>query len=117
MKLNTFYHGCRSVAEAISIANFPAVKPNVNGVGFYCSNDYNVATKYGAYVIEIITEQEADVTRPICQDPHLTVAEQIAECGMESVFATEKTAIDLFVDAHYVVLRDHAGDVVMELGL
>ena len=109
-KLNVFHHGCRSIAQAISIANFPTIRPNVNGVGFYCSEDIEVARLYGSYIITIYTEQDADVTRPICLDPNISVADQMM-AGMESVFVTEASAIALFVDAHMCVLTQ--GDVIL----
>ena len=110
-KLNVFYHGCRSIAEAILIANFPEPKPNVNGLGFYCSEDIEVAKRYGAYVIAIWTEQEADVTRPICNDPNMSVLEQV-RAGMESIFVTKHSATTLFVNAEHITLQHN--DVIHE---
>lgn len=109
--MNMFYHGCNSIAEAINIVNFTELKDNDNGKGFYCSEDEEVARRYGEYVICVMTEQVADVTRPINSDPQLSVEQQMAK-GMESVFVTQASAQSLFVDAELVILQ--RGDEIIQ---
>ena len=108
--MNTFYHACNSVAECINIINFTELKSNDNGLGFYCSEDREVAERYGAYIITIMTDQCADITRPITNDPSLTCAQQMDK-GMESVFVTVASAQGLFVDADLVIVQ--RGDTVI----
>jgi hypothetical protein len=109
--MNTFYHGCNSIAEAINIVNFTECKANDNGKGFYCSEDIEVARRYGNYVIAVWTDQNACVTRPINDSPMLTISEQM-ELGMESVFSTDQIAQQLFVDANLVMLQ--RGDEIIQ---
>ena len=106
----TYYHGCNSIAECINIINFTELKHNDNGLGFYCSEDKEVAERYGKYVVVVMTDQRADITRPINSDPALTPSEQM-KLGMESVFVTQASAQGLFVDADVVLVQ--LGDTIV----
>ena len=106
------YHGTRA-SDPDSVMEDPRAQASINGMGFYCTNDIEVARQYGSSVIAYEVSREImatmhPVVRPIDQrytDPSMGVS--ISECakgGMEYVF-TQKDATNMVIEAedYYIV--------------
>ena len=106
------YHGTRS-SDPNAIMEDPRAHQSINGMGFYCTDDINVARQYGSTVIAYevprdIMNAMSPVVRPIDQrytDPSMGVS--VGECaqgGMEYVF-NQRDATNMVIEAddYYIV--------------
>ena len=106
------YHGTRA-SNPEAIMEDPRAQASINGMGFYCTNDIEVARHYGSTVIAYEVSREimatmSPVVRPIDQrynDPSMDIS--ISECaqgGMEYVF-TQRDATNMVIEAedYYIV--------------
>lgn len=101
MSLIKLYHGTNS--NPVDIMDNAHMTCNINGFGFYLTNDPTVAAQYGRYVVcfEVSDEINVDFTiRPINQS-YIDSIRTYRDCmkeGMEWVITDSKSMNNLILD-------------------
>ena len=96
MKTIMIYHGTNAL-DIQNVTDFPKAKPSINGVGFFCTLDVEVAQKYGAVVAvweveETFIDKFGILTRPIDQryTEDMDLYPECAAGGMELVLTQQE---------------------------
>ena len=94
------YHGTNA-SNIFNVMDNARMTKNINGLGFYLTNDINTASRYGSKIICWIVDKDIPmIVRPIDQRyvEGLATYEECARGGMEYVVTTQANLNDLLLE-------------------
>lgn len=94
------YHGTNA-SNPETVLDNPTLQASLNGVGFYLTNDINVARQYGRSILTYDVQHDIELTvRPIDQryTEDMSLYRECASNGLEFVVTTQHALNSLVLD-------------------